>query len=139
MDNKLYCDKHGEQIKTLFKRVDDVEDLRNVIHNLDKNMAVQTLILQEIKEHNDKQDKRLEEQHQTIVKINENLTELNEGQRNLNKRVGKLEKRVNENDEKNIIDLREINKKKYIDMLYKIVVPTGVGAVLFLEIMRYIK
>lgn len=146
MENKMPCDKHEEQIKTLFKRVDDMGDLRDVIHNLDKNIAVQTQTLEmqaqtlkEIKEHNDKQDKRMDEQHKTIVKINENLTELTEGQRTLNNRVGKLEDRVEENDAKHSIDLRDIDKGKNTNILIQWATPISIGMAVGMLILEVIK
>lgn len=139
MEEKLPCDRHEEQIKTLFKTVEKLEDDRDFIHSLDKNMSLQTQMLNTIIESNDKQDKRMDEQHQTIIKINENLTELTEGQRTLNNRVGKLEDRVEENEDKQTIDIREIEKKKYTDVLYKIVLPAGIVSVIAMEIIKLIK
>ena len=136
---KVVLERHEEQIKTLFKqdesinkRVDDMDDIKKMYYNLDKSMALQTQLMESVVEHNKKQDARMDERQQIDIKINENLTELAEGQRNLNKRVGKLEERVDRNDDKHLIDLRDINKKKYTDILLKIVLPTG-GALLILE------
>ena len=153
MENKLPCDRHEEQIKTLFKkdesvenRIEKLENEKDFIYSLDKNMAIQTQVLKEISEHNrrqdvrmDKQDKRLDEQHEVIVSINENLTELTEGQRTLNNRVGKLEDKVDENEDVHMIDTREIEKKKYTDILYKIVLPAGIVSVIVMEIIKLIK
>lgn len=139
MEDRLPCDKHEEQIKTLFKRVDEMDDFKKILHNLDKNYAVQTQMMKEMTEHNRKQDVRLDEQHEINMNINTNLTELAEGQRALNQRVGKLEDRVNENEEKHSIDTRDIQKKGYTDILYKYALPIGVGGVLILEIVKTIK
>lgn len=153
MENKLPCDRHEEQIKTLFKkdesvenRIEKLENEKDFIYSLDKNMAIQTQVLKEISEHNrrqdvrmDKQDKRLDEQHEVIVSINENLTELTEGQRTLNNRVGKLEDKVDENENIHMIDTRKIEKKKYEDILYKFVVPAGIISIVVLEIIKYFK
>ena len=153
MENKLPCDRHEEQIKTLFKkdesmekRVEKIESDKDFIYSLDKNMAIQTQVLKEISEHNkrqdarmDKQDKTMDEQHQVIVSINENLTELTEGQRTLNNRVGKLEDKVDENEDVHMIDTRKIEKKKYEDVLYKFVVPAGIISIVVLEIIKYFK
>ena len=153
MENKLPCDRHEEQIKTLFKkdesmekRVEKIESDKDFIYSLDKNMAIQTEMLKSIVEHNnkqdlrmDKQDKRLDEQHEVIVNINENLTELTEGQRTLNNRVGKLEDKVDENEDVYMIDTRKIEKKKYEDILYKIVLPAGIVSVIVMEIIKLIK
>ena len=153
MENKLPCDRHEEQIKTLFKkdesmekRVEKIESDKDFIYSLDKNMAIQTEMLKSIVEHNnkqdlrmDKQDKRLDEQHEVIVNINENLTELTEGQRTLNNRVGKLEDKVDENEDVHMIDTRKIEKKKYEDILYKIVLPAGIVSVIVMEIIKLIK
>ena len=150
---KLPCDRHEEQIKTLFKkdesvekRIDKLENDKDFLYSLDKNMALQTRMLKEISEHNqkqdvrmDKQDKTMDEQHQVIVSINENLTELTEGQRTLNNRVGKLEDKVDENEDKHNIDTRIPDKKKYENIIYKIIVPSGVGMILILNIIKLLK
>lgn len=134
MGEKTPCDKHAEQIKTLFKQVDNMDKMRESLYNLDKNSALQTQLLENVVKHNKKQDTRADkqdmviaEQQQINVKINENLTELAEGQRALNKRVGKLESRVNDNESKHNIDLRDLKKQKNIDILKRYGVPFGVG------------
>ncbi len=146
MENKLPCDRHEEQIKTLFKkdesmekRIEKLEDDREFMHSLDKTMTLQTKMLEDISAHNKKQDIKLDEMQQINLKINENLTELAEGERTLNKRVGKLEERVDENEEKHTIDIRPINKKKYEDVLYKIIIPGGIGIIFVLELIKYFK
>lgn len=156
MEKRLPCDRHEEQIKTLFKkdenmekRIEKIENDRDFMHSLDKNMTLQTQMIKEIREHNlrqdarmDKQDKRLDDQHQVIVSINENLTELTEGQRTLNNRVGKLEDRVEENDLKHKIDLRDIENEKNTNILRQWAAPFGIGmgvAMLILEIVKIFK
>lgn len=131
MEGNLPCDKHEEQIKTLFKRVDGMENMRDLLYSLDKNSALQTQLLESVVEHNNKQDIRADkqdqvtaEQQQINMKINENLTELAEGQRTLNKRVGKLEERVDTNETKHLIDSRDIDKEKKIGLLKKYGEPT---------------
>ena len=137
---KLPCDTHAEQIKTLFKqdealeeKVKEADSLNKAIHNLDKNMALQTQLLENVVEHNDKQDRRMNEQQKTIVKINENLTELTEGQRVLNKRVGKLEDQVEKGKNKGKVDIVD-TFAKYIP--YLVLVGTGY---LILNISKFIK
>jgi hypothetical protein len=138
-ETKVVLERHEEQIKTLFKqnesinkRVDDMNDIKTMYYNLDKSMALQTQLLESVVEHNKKQDARMDERQEIDIKINENLTELAEGQRTLNKRVGKLEERVDENDCKHLIDLRDIKKKKYTDIIFKYIIPSG-GALLLLQ------
>lgn len=137
---KLPCDAHSEQIKTLFKqdevlgeKVKEADNLKEVMYNLDKNMALQTQLLENVVEHNDKQDRRMDEQQKTIVKINENLTELTEGQRVLNKRVGKLEDQVEKGKNKGKVDIID-TFVKYIP--YLILVGAGY---LILNITKFIK
>lgn len=134
MERSLPCEKHEEQIKTLFKRVDDMDNMRDLLYSLDKNSALQTQLLESVVEHNKKQDARADKQEEMMIeqqkiniKINENLTELAEGQRTLNKRVGKLEERVSENENKHSLDLRDIDKEKNINILKKWGVPFSVG------------
>lgn len=137
---KLPCDTHAEQIKTLFKqdevleeKVKEADSLNRVIHNLDKNMALQTQLLENVVAHNDRQDKRMDEQQQVIININENLTELTEGQRVLNKRVGKLEDQVEKSKNKGKVDIVD-TFAKYIP--YLVLVGTGY---LILNITKFIK
>ncbi|HHX67335.1 MAG TPA: hypothetical protein GX708_04675 [Gallicola sp.] len=140
MEERLPCDKHEEQIKTLFKqdevleeKVKEADNLKEVMYNLDKNMALQTQLLENVVAHNDRQDARMDEQQKTIVKINENLTELTEGQRILNKRVGKLEDQVEKAKHKGKVDIVD-TFAKYIP--YLILVGTGY---LILNITKFIK
>ncbi len=144
---KLPCDAHSEQIKTLFKqdevlgeKVKEADNLKEVMYNLDKNMALQTQLLENVVEHNNRQDKRMDEQQRimdeqqkTIVKINENLTELTEGQRTLNKRVGKLEGQAEKVKCKGKVDIVDVFAK-YIPYL----VLVGMGY-LILNIDKIIK
>lgn len=143
MEEKLPCDIHTEQIKTLFKRVDNVE---NKIDDMtDMKIAINTISvsMEHIVEHNKRQDgysKRQDElnerQNRTLENINTNLNELNEGQRSLNGKVEKLEQRVDENESKHSIDLRDIEKKKYMDIFIKYILPTGGGLIVLLELLK---
>ena len=142
-EERTPCEKHAEQIKTLFKRADDMESMRDLLYSLDKNSALQTQLLESVVEHNnkqdtraDKQDQMMEEQQQINIKINENLTELAEGQRTLNKRVGKLEDRVDENDDKHNVDLRDIEKKKYMDIVFKYMIPASGISIILLKLLE---
>ena len=103
------------------------------MYNLDKNMALQTQLLENVVAHNDRQDKRMDEQQQVIININENLTELTEGQRVLNKRVGKLEDQVEKSKNKGKVDIVD-TFAKYIP--YLVLVGTGY---LILNISKFIK
>lgn len=125
MNQNLPCEKHEAQIKMLLKKVDDMDSIKEFIHNLDKNIALQTQLLQSVVEHNKKQDKRMDEQQEIIIKINSNLTKLYEGQKTLNNRVERLEVKVEKNEEKNNIDIRDVQRKQYIDFLYKYFFPIG--------------
>lgn len=134
MEERLPCDKHEEQIKTLFKQYENIDSIRDLVYSLDKNMAVQTQLLQSVVDHNKKQDLIMVGQQEVISKINENLTELTEGQRILNSRVEKLEIKVTENENKNTIDIRDLQKEKYKDMFLKYILPTGSGVIILLKI-----
>lgn len=134
MEEKLPCDKHSEQIKTLFRQCENIENIRDSFHSLDKNMVLLTQLLQNVVDHNKKQDLIMTGQQEAITKINENLTELTEGQRILNNRVEKLEVKVIENESKNIIDIRDLQKEKYKDAFLKYILPTGGGLIILLKI-----
>ena len=146
MEDKLILAQHTEQLKTLFKRVDNMENIGNAVHGLDKNMAVQTQMLQSIVEHNAKQDKRMDEQHQINIKVNDNLTILTEKYTKIDDKVNaidnkteELTKKVEVNEEKNTIDLRDINKKKYMDFIFRYALPTSGGIILLLELIKILK
>lgn len=150
MEKKLPCDRHEEQIKSLNKRVDDMDDIRGVLHSLDKSYVLQSQILKEMSERNDRQDKRMDEQdirmgeyQDVMVKVSTNLTELAEGQRLLNKshkelgnEVSELKVKVDESEEKSIIDLRDIEKMKYTDILFRYALPAGGAIIILLELLR---
>ncbi len=143
METKLPCDKHGEQIKTLFKQVEEFKSLQDIIYNLDKNTAVLAQTMKEITNHNIKQDKRIDEQHKTIIKINDNLTQLtesqrmlNEGQNELNSEIKILKKRVDENEDKHSIDLRDIEKRRYTDVFFRYIIPSSSITIVLIKLLE---
>ena len=150
MERKLPCDRHEEQIKSLIRRVEDMDDIRCVLHRLDKSNVLQSQILKEMSDRNDRQDKRMDMQDESMkeyqdvmVKVSANLTELAEVQRmlnqshkNLGSEVQDLKMKVDDSENKNLIDLREINKKKYSDILLRYVLPAGGATIILLEILK---
>lgn len=141
MSNQKPCDVHEERMKTLFKRGDSIEKRveklecdSDITYKLDKSIAIQSELVKQIKEHNvkqdkrmEKQDERMEEQQKVIVKVNDNLTALTEGQNSLNKKVHKLEEKVDANEEVHKIDIRKIEKKKWTDIIIKVAIPISCG------------
>jgi len=126
MEGNLPCDRHEEQIKTLFekskdtnKRVDNVETKIDDMTDLKIAITKISTSMEYLIEHNEKQDTLNEKQNVTLENINVNLRELNEGQRNLNNKVDKLEKRVDDNESKHKLDIRDIDKEKKIGLLKK--------------------
>lgn len=136
MEGKLPCDKHEAEIKTLFekskdtnKRIDEMGDIRSILHSLDKNYALQSQLMENVVEHNKKQDIRMDEQHEINIKVNENLTKLADQYNTLDNKVDtignaqeKLTKKVEENEEKHKIDWRDVVK----NFVVKVAIPTGV-------------
>lgn len=118
------CAKHEEQIKTLFKRVEGVESMRDFMYSLDKNMALQTQLMTNVVEHNKQQDVKMEEFQNIIVSVNNNLTKLNEGQVELKDRVDTIEVKVEKNEDKHLMDLRDIEKEGKINLFKKYGEPT---------------
>lgn len=149
MERSLPCETHIEQIKTLFekdkstnKRIDDMEDIKKTLHSLDKSYALQSQILTQMTERNDRQDKRMDEQdarmgeyQSVMIKVSSNLTELAEGQRMLNKSNRDLGGKVEDLSEeiKDVRQIQEVSEKKYMidtgvlwrDIILKIVIPMG--------------
>lgn len=146
MSENLPCARHDEQIKTLFKRVDNMETMKDLIYSLDKNMAVQTQLMESVVSHNVKQDIRMDEQHEINIKVNENLTKLTNQYTTLDDKVDifgskteKLAKKVDENEIKHNIDLRDVEKQKYTDILKKYGVPFGIGIAIGTFLLEVIK
>ena len=128
MDTKIALERHEEQIKTLFKRVDDMEDIKKFLYGLDKSYALQSQLMANVVEHNQRQDERMDRQQEIIEKININLTELTEGQRKTNEelqslgsRIDKVEDEVDTNNEKGKIDIVVAAKNVVLKFLF----PTG--------------
>ncbi|NMA70017.1 MAG: hypothetical protein GX958_11465 [Desulfitobacterium sp.] len=128
IETKVALERHDEQIKTLFKRVDDMEDIKKFLYGLDKSYALQSQLMTNVVEHNQRQDERMDRQQEVIEKININLTELTEGQRKTNEelqslgsRIDKVEDKVDTNNEKGKIDIVVTAK----NIILKFLFPTG--------------
>ena len=149
METKFPCERHEEQIKTLFKkdesmekRVEKTENDRDFLHSLDKNMALQTQLIESI-------NAKMDEQHEINIKVNENLTKLSEQYNALNVKVDtigndqkKLAKKVEENEDKHSVDLRDVDKERNKGILVKYGAPFGIGiaiGMLVLEVIKIIK
>ena len=148
MGENLPCAKHEERIRTLFKqdedmdkRVGKLEDDRTLWYNLDKNIALITKSINDINAYNKKQDVRMDEQHEINIKVSDNLTRLAEQYNTLNNKVDtigneteKLAKKVDENENKHLIDSRDVDKEKKINLLKKwgepALIITALGAIL---------
>lgn len=61
----------------------------------------------------------MEEFQSIIVSVNNNLTKLNEGQVELKDRVDNIEDKVEKNENKHLLDIRDIEKEKKIGLLKK--------------------
>ena len=153
MEERLPCDTHREQIKTLYekdlttnKRIDGMGNLLEVVHNLDKNMALQTQMMLHMVERNDRQDKRMDDNDNIMVKVNENLTELAEGQKYLN--LGNkqrdsefiiLKNKIDQNEDKHSIDVRDLDKERFKSILKKWGEPMAVISALGILLMKFIE
>lgn len=146
MDLKLPCDKREEQIKALVKRVDGMEDMRGFVHSIDKNMGIQTIMLEHIVEHNIRQDKRMNNQEDRMEKQDEVMVQMSESLMDLNSEVKYVKEEVeivktvqDGNEEKHLVDLRIIEKKRYVETLFRYVLPISGAGVIIWEIIRIIK
>lgn len=163
MGENMPCSKHEEQIRTLFekdkatnKRIDDVGSLTDIVYNLDKNMALQTQMMGQMVERNDRQDKRADDQDTrmseyqgVMVKVSANLTELAEGQRILNKSNkdlgGKVE--ILSEEIKDVRQIQEISEKKYLihtgellrDFILKVAIPLGISGAILIQVVKILK
>lgn len=123
--------------KTLFKKLDDMSDLKKSVSNLDKNFAVNTHLLNSMVEHDKKQDTINEQMSMTLDNINTNLHELNTGQKQLNERVATVEERVDKNEALHSVDLRHLKKKHYKEVISRYILPTGGFAALIMWFLEY--
>lgn len=154
------CAKHEEQIKTLYekdkatnKRIDDIDDIKSTLHSLDKSYALQSQLLQQMSERNDRQDKRMDDQdirmneyQDVMVKVSANLTELSEGQRILNQSNKDLGGKVENLSEeiKDVRNIQEISERKYLintgelfrDFVLKVAIPLGFGGAILIQIIK---
>ena len=153
MDRNTPCSAHTEQIKTLFekskdlnekidknsdsinKRVDGMETMREFMHSLDKNMAIQTNLMENVVNHNKQQDLKMDEFQSVIISVNSNLTKLNEGQEDLKGRVDTIEGKVEVNEAKYTIHTGEV----FRDFILKVAVPVGIGGTVLAWVINYFK
>lgn len=160
MGENMPCAKHEEQIKTLYekdkatnKRIDDIDDIKSTLHSLDKSYALQSQLLQQMSERNDRQDKRMDDQdirmneyQDVMVKVSANLTELSEGQRILNQSNKDLGGKVENLSEeiKDVRNIQEISERKYLintgelfrDFVLKVAIPLGFGGAILIQIIK---
>ena len=163
MDSNIPYIRHEEQIKSLFekdtavnKRVDDMDSVKEVLHSLDKSYSLQSQLLGQMAERNDRQDKRMDcqdsrmgEYQQVMVKVSSNLTELAEGQRILNKSNKDLGGKVELLSEeiKDVRDVQDTSEKRYTintnevfrDFILKVAIPLGVGGAILAQVIKTFK
>lgn len=163
MDSKTPCARHEEQIKTLFendkainKRVDEMNEIRKTLYSLDKSYSLQSQLLEQMSERNDKQDKRMDiqdermnEYQDVMVKVSANLTELAEGQRLLNKSNKDLGGKVESLSEeiKDVKEVQETSEGKLTihtgellrDFILKVIIPMGIGGTVVVQVVKILK
>lgn len=156
MGENMPCAKHEAEIKTLFKRIDDMDDIKKVLHNLDKSYALQSQMMGQMVERNDRQDKRMDDQdarmseyQAVMVKVSTNLTELAEGQKILNQSNRDLGGKVEDLSEeiKDVRQIQEVNEKKYMihtgellrDFILKVAIPLGFSGAVIIQIVKMLK
>ena len=124
MERGLPCEKHEEQIKTLFKRVDDMDTMKETLIEVKTLMGIMV-------EHSKKQDLINERQNETLNNINSNLSNLNNKVEKLEQGQESLQKRVDDNENKHLVDIRDISKEKEISKLKQWIIPASiVGAII---------
>ena len=119
-----------------------VENRLDDLSNMSTAISVMSVSLEHIVEHNHKQDIMMQNQNDTLRKINDNLSKLNQGQVILDEKVENLERRVNDNEDLNKIDLRAIRKESQTGILTKYALPLGIGATvtaILVELIRILK
>lgn len=160
------CSKDAEiatlqsEVKTLFNqdkemliKINKNKSMKDVLFSLDKNMAVQTNMLEHIIEHNikqdvradkqeeraDKQEERADKQDKIMVQMSANLTKLNEDVKGVKGEVAIVKEVQSENEAKHYVDLRDISKKQYTDILVQYGLPAGGATVLLWQLAQILK
>lgn len=160
------CSKESEiatlrsEVKTLFKQDEDMlvkinknKSMRDVMFNLDKNMAVQTNMLEHIIEHNikqdlrsdrqeeraNKQDERANKQEKIMMQMSNNLTKLNEDVKGVKGEVEVVKEFQSINESKHHVDLRDVTKKQYTDTLIQYGLPAGGIIIIIWRVIQMLK
>ena len=143
METKLPCEKHEEQIITLFKydettnkridsvkiRLDDLTDLKIAITKISTTMDYLVEFNEQQKEINRKQNEVLDNINTNLINLNSRIEKLEEGQEYLSRKV-------KENECKNKIDLRDIAKKKHTDILIKYIIPSSSITIILIKLLE---
>lgn len=130
----------------MLKKIERLKSKYDILNELATSNEIMRMTLAQVTDHNQKQDAlqerradTMEHQNETLVKINQNLNELSTGLQSLNLKVNKLETRVEAGEERNKIDLRDIQKDGAINFMKKNFVPMGIGAAVAAVIIEILK
>lgn len=138
MERSLPCEKHEEQIKTLFKqdeainkRIDGMDWMRDTLTKLTTLMEI---TIDDNKKRDEDNRIMNEKQNETLANMNQSLIEINNSMSSMNTRIGTLEEKVEENEDKNLIDIRNISKEKEVNKLKQWIIPASIGGVIITTI-----
>lgn len=128
------------------KKIDRIKAKYEDMNEMNTSLKLMNLTLEQVSEHNQKQDLLQEKrdelsasQNKTLEDINSNLTNLSESHKGLYTKVDTLEGRFNEAENKSTIDLRDLNKGSTMDYMRKNVIPVGLGATIALILAEIVK
>lgn len=137
------------QLRALEQRVDELQLTHQLISSLDKNLAVQVMVLENIKEENRRQNQQLQDFAVMVAKINENVLNIAQNQREqslqleaYSQRLSSVEAELSAEKKRFLINTADLQREttlaKLKDTTTKIGIPAGLGVLLYELIQKFL-
>ena len=137
------------QLRALEQRVDELQLTHQLISSLDKNLAVQVMVLENIKEENRRQNQQLQDFAVMVAKINENVLNIAQNQREqslqleaYSQRLFCVEAELSAEKKRFLINTADLQRETTLAKLKgtttKIGIPAGLGVLLYELIQKFL-
>ena len=137
------------QLRALEQRVDELQLTHQLISSLDKNLAVQVMVLENIKEENRRQNQQLQDFAAMVAKINENVLNIAQNQREqslqleaYSQRLSSIETELSAEKKRFLINTADLQRETTLAKLKgtttKIGIPAGLGVLLYELIQKFL-
>lgn len=111
MNQNPPCDVHSQQIKSIEKRMEKVEQRTEDMVDMKVTLARLTTIMEQVEIRNKERDDLNRKQNETLDRINENLNNLNKEMKQSTQRIDSLETQVSEVKDNSTININSIVKQ----------------------------